>query len=134
MEQWLEFSLHSEKVLPPSLGSFWSSQVVLVHARVFSRNSFIPLTNNMHIQFISNSKRSAGVGENLLSLCGSVMDWRPARGVVRLLHNGCLKALAPPQLGMKKRVQKEDGWMEICFNTHTSTMTQSSARIRVLAS
>ena len=67
-----------------------------VYAWVLSGYSgFFPLSKNMHVRLIGDSKLSLGVSVSVcgclsrLSLCGPVMDWQPVQGVPRLSPDDC---------------------------------------------
>ena len=107
MVWWLAPSPHSERV-PGSIPiwglSVWSLHVLPVYAWVLSGYSvFLPLSKNMHVRLIGDSKLSLGVKVSVcgclsrLSLCGPVMDWRPVQGVSRLSPDDHWDKLQPPR-------------------------------------
>jgi len=93
-----------------------SLHVLPVYAWVLSGYSgFLPLSKNMHVRLIGDSKivprseceRVCGC----LSLCGPVMDWRPVQGVPRLSPNGI--GSSPPRNptdGLSGDRKGMDGW------------------------
>ena len=104
---WLALSPHSKKVpgSSPSWGLSVCSHVLPVYAWVLSGYSgFLPLSKNMHVRLIGDSKivlRSecepvCGCVSRL-SLCGPVMDWRPVQGVPRVSRDDRWDRLQPPR-------------------------------------
>ena len=76
-------------------------------------SGFLPLSKNMHLCLICNSKLTLGVNVSLhgclsrLSLCGPVIDWRvyPASGPM----TAEIGSSSPTTLNWIKRIQKMDG-------------------------
>ena len=121
MVWWLAPSPHSERVPGSTPGwslSVWSLHVLPVYAWVLSGYSgFLPLSKNMHVRLIGDSKSSLCVW--LCVLCGPVMDWRPVQGVPRLSPNDSWDRLQPP-CDPSNRLSGYREWMDdliyfLCF-------------------
>ena len=75
-------------------------------------SGFLPLSKNMYVRLIGDSKLSLGVGVSVhgcvsrvsrLSLCGPVMDWRPVQPASHPMTAG-IGSSTPATLKWIKRV------------------------------